>query len=126
MIKQFILIILFSFAAIIFRTQLHHALGNLVYMHNYIAQALHTVFSDDDVGRLIQDIISLLLIPVAVGVIVAMMFLLFKREAVMHTMAVIWVVWLVLLVTMITNGVSMTSATETQSASSGDYIVPVS
>lgn len=125
MVKQFILIILFSFAAILFRTQLHHALGSLVYVHNYIAQGLHAVFSDDNAGRLIQDIISLLFIPIIVGLIVAMMFLLFKREAVTHTMAVIWVVWLVLLVTMITNGVSMSSASGTQTANSG-YSIPTS
>lgn len=125
MIKQFILIVLFSFAAIIFRTQLHHALGSLIYVHNYIAQALHMVFSDDNAGRLIQDIISLLLIPVLAGLIVAMMFLLFKREAMAHSMAVIWVVWLVLLVTMITNGVSMNEK-RTQSASRSSYYVPLS
>ncbi|ACJ20903.1 hypothetical protein [Coxiella burnetii] len=101
MIKQFILLILLSLAAIFFRIELSHVLDGLVYIHNYIARTLHLIFSDDPAGRLIQNMISLLIIPVVAGFVVATAFWLIKRMAMPHIMAVIWVLWLILLTTMV-------------------------
>lgn len=101
MVKQIILIILLSAAAIFFKTQLSHMLDGLIYIHNFIAISLHMIFSDDAVGRLIQDMISLLLIPFVGGVLMVAVFWMFKREAMPHTLALVWVVWLILVITMI-------------------------
>lgn len=101
MIKQIILIILLSACAIFFKTQLSHILDGLIYVHNYIAVSLHMIFSDDAVGRLIQDMVSLLIIPLVGGLLVAMVFWMFKREAMPHTLSLVWVVWLILVITMI-------------------------
>lgn len=101
MIKQTILIILLSACAIFFKTQLNHLLDSLIYVHNYIAISLHMIFSDDAVGRLIQDMISLLLIPFVCGLVVAIVLWMFKRQAMPHTLSLVWVVWLILVITMI-------------------------
>src|SRR3990167_10236381 len=101
MTKQIILIILLSVVTILFQEQLSHVLDSVVFVHNRIAEALRLIFADDNVGRLIQDMIALLLIPVICGLLVASVFWLIKRAQMPHIMAVIWVVWLVLLVTMI-------------------------
>lgn len=101
MVKQIILIILLSAAAIFFKTQLSHMLDGLIYIHNFIAISLHMIFSDDAVGRLIQDMISLLLIPFVGGVLVVAVFWMFKREAMPHTLSLVWIVWLILVITMI-------------------------
>ncbi len=101
MIKQFVLILLLSAAGIFFKTQLVHVLDSVVVLHNYIARTLHTIFSDDKVGRLIQDMVSLLILPLFAGLVIATVFWLIKRSAMPHTMGVIWVFWLVLFTTML-------------------------
>lgn len=101
MFKQIVIIILISLAAIFFRAELSRVLDYMVYLHNYFAHALQMIFSGDAVGRYIQDVIALLVIPLIGGGIVALIFWMIKREALPHIMGVIWVVWLVLLVTMI-------------------------
>jgi len=101
MVKQIILIILLSGAAIFFKTQLSHMLDGLIYIHNFIAISLHMIFSDDAVGRLIQDMISLLLIPFIGGLLMVVVFWMFKREAMPHTLSLVWIVWLILVITMI-------------------------
>lgn len=101
MIKHVILIIVFSVVAVVFRTQLSHILDGLIYVHNYIAMGLHMIFSDATWGRLLQDVISLLLIPFVAGIIVATAFWLVKHFAMPHIAAVIWVLWLILLTTMV-------------------------
>jgi hypothetical protein len=101
MAKHIVLIILLSVGTIIFKTELSHVLDSVVYVHNQIAQALHLIFSDDNVGRLLQDIFALLLIPLVCGIVLGTVFWLIKRSQMPNMMAVVWVVWLVLLVTMI-------------------------
>lgn len=101
MIKQFVLIILLSLAAIFFRTELSHILDRLIYIRNYIAQMLYLIFSNSTAGKLMQSMISLLTIPVLAGFIVAGIFWLIKRVAMPHIMVVIWVLWLILLTTII-------------------------
>ncbi|OGO94640.1 MAG: hypothetical protein A3F41_04985 [Coxiella sp. RIFCSPHIGHO2_12_FULL_44_14] len=105
MVKQLILIILLSLGTIFFKSELTHVLDGLIYAHHYLMQALHGVFADDNVGRLIQDIVSLLLIPFLGGLVVALLFWLLKRSAMPHAMVAIWVVWLVLATTLVTTGV---------------------
>ena len=101
MIKQLILILLLSAAGIVFKVELVHVLDGVVLVHNRIAHTLHLIFSDDHVGRLIQDMVSLLVIPCLAGLAVAMCFWLVKRTAMPHTMGVIWVLWLILFTTML-------------------------
>ncbi|QTS83634.1 hypothetical protein [Coxiella endosymbiont of Amblyomma nuttalli] len=100
MFKQFVLIILLSFVSILFRQETTRLLDGLVYLHNYIARVLHLIFFNDNVGRVMQDVISLLIIPVITGILVAAIFWIIKRMVMPHIMVVIWVVWSILLTTM--------------------------
>lgn len=101
MFKQLLLIMFLSVLTIVFKIQLGHALDSVVYLHNIIARALHVVFSDDQIGRLIQDMIALILIPLFVGLLVGGSYWMIKREPLHQVKAIVWVVWLVLLVTMV-------------------------
>lgn len=101
MIKHVMLIILLSAGGIFFKNELVHVLDGLVIIHNAIAQMLHLVFSDGRMGRLIQDMISLLIIPFFAGIFVVSIFWLIKRGGMPHAMSVVWVLWLVLFVTML-------------------------
>ncbi len=101
MVKHFILILSLTALGVMFRNELVHALDGLVLIHNYIAQTLHLVFSNDQVGRLIQDMVSLLAIPLVAGFCVAIIFWILKKAAMPHTISVIWVLWLILVTTML-------------------------
>lgn len=101
MLKQSILILILTLVTIFFRAEISHVLNALVYVHNAIAGSLHFIFSDDKVGRLIQNVISLLLLPFICGLIVALVFWLVKRVTMPHIMAVVWILWLILLITML-------------------------
>lgn len=101
MVKQVILIVLLSLVAIFFRSEISHLLNAVVYAHNAVAKLLHFIFSDDTVGKLIQNVIALLFLPFVAGLIVALIFWLVKRATMPHIMAVVWVLWLVLLITML-------------------------
>lgn len=118
MIKQIVLIILLTVVAILFKDQLSQVLDSIVYVHNYIANLLHIIFSDDNVGLLIQDMIALLLIPIVCGLVVASVYWLIKRGKMPHTATVIWVVWLILLVTMVAQNSIVTTKMARQTKAS--------
>ena len=101
MLKQGLLLVLFSTAAIFFKRQLGQFLHGLLFVHNQLASILAVVFSGDATGRLIQSILALIIIPIIAGLIAILIFWLVKRIAMPHMMATIWVVWTVLLVTML-------------------------
>lgn len=121
MLKQFILIILLTVAAVFFKSQLSHVLDWLISVHNQIATVLTKIFASDDDGRLVQDIIALLLIPILLGGVVGVIFWFIKHEMMPHMMLVIWFVWLVLLTTMIAqnNMQKMTDADSINGGASG-------
>lgn len=118
MLKQVIVILLLTVLSIMFKSQLSHALDAIVGFHNYLASTLHVIFSDDEVGRLIQDMIALLVIPLLCGLLVTLGFWFVKRAAMPHMMAVIWMVWLVLIVTMIAQDGMVTNQMANQSSGS--------
>ena len=101
MVKQIVLIVGLSVAAIFFQEQLSNLLDGMIYMHNYIARGLELVFSSGRIGRLVQDVIALLIIPCIAGGVGAFSYWIAKRKMLPNTMLVIWIIWLVLLTTML-------------------------
>lgn len=101
MIKQILLIILLSAAAIFFQSELSHVIDFFVNAHQYVDKTLHSIFSQGQVGQLIQDMISLLILPFLGGLLLAALFWLVKRTSMPHTMGVVWVLWLVLLISLL-------------------------
>jgi hypothetical protein len=101
MLKQVILILVLSLIAIFFRVELSHLLNGLVYAHNQVSHLLHMIFAEGATGRVIQNLIALLIIPLAIGLMVGVVFWLVKRDTMPHIMSVVWVLWLILLVTML-------------------------
>lgn len=124
MFKQGVLMVLLSLGAILFKSELAHILDGFVSIHNSVAQFLHVIFADDKVGQLIQDLISLLLIPSVLGLVVALGFWLIKRSLMPNIMMVIWVMWLVLSVTMVAQSGETTVTPETAASSAQNKTQP--
>ena len=78
-----------------------HVLHGLLAVHDRIANALGVIFSDDEVGRVLQSVLALLLIPIAFAAVITVVHWFLKQAHFPHTMTVIWISWTVLLVTML-------------------------
>lgn len=100
-VKQSVLLVTFSILSLFFKQQLMNVLHGLLFIHNRIASWLALVFSNDNMGELIQAIIALVMIPLIAGFLVALGFWLVKRHAMPHIMLTVWIVWTILLVTML-------------------------
>lgn len=101
MIKQLILLVIASVLAVMFQSQIVHALNILVSAHNREAQSLAGVFSGDHTGRMIQGVIAVVLLPVGVGAVLSGGYYLIKKEMMPHTLTLVWVLWTVLITTLI-------------------------
>jgi len=109
MLKHTILIIVISIAAMFFQTELGHALHYLLMLHDKIADGLAVIFSSAPAGRMIQETIALVLIPVIAGAVVALVFWLIKRHEMPHISGTVWFVWTVLLVTILAQPAAVTA-----------------
>jgi len=110
MLKHTILIIVVSILAMFFQTELGHALRYLLMFHDKIADVLGSIFSNAPAGRMLQETIALVIIPVIAGAIAAVIFWLIKRHEMPHINAAVWFVWTVLLVAMLAQPVTATAA----------------
>ncbi len=99
--KQSIMMVVLSVAAMFMQHELAHLLSWLLHVHNVIASGLTVFFSMGPVGKVIQGIIALVLVPALAGGLVAAGFWLVKHVSMPHAMGVIWVMWLVMLVTIL-------------------------
>lgn len=102
------MIIVFSIAVMFFQTEVGHVLRYLLMFHDKIADALASIFSSAPAGRMIQEIIALIIIPVIAGAIAAFVFWLIKRHEMPHIISTVWFVWTVLLVTILAQPVTAT------------------
>lgn len=101
MIKQIILVILASVAAIFFQNEIVHGLNLLVLGHTEMLKWLGSIFSNDRAGRIIVGVIALVIIPVLVATIVSFVYWLVKKRMLPFTATIGWVLWTVLLTTML-------------------------
>ncbi len=101
MLKHVILFIIFSIAAMILQLQLEHVLQFLLFLHDKIADGLGMVFSSARSGRMIQETVALLILPLIAGGVAALVFWLIKRYELPNIITVVWFVWTVLLVTVL-------------------------
>src|ERR1700722_4304496 len=95
MIKQIFLLIVLSLLIITGMAYAHHALQYLLNAHEWIDGMLTEVFSGGTAGNIIRQLISLLAIPVIVGLIPAIIYWMVKRSWMPYFMEIVWVVWLI-------------------------------
>lgn len=98
MLKSIIVLILVSIVALFFQAELGHALRYLVMVHDKIADGLGIVFSKAPAGRLIQETITLIIIPVVIATVIAMVWLMIRRRKMPHLTMTVWIIWIVLFV----------------------------
>jgi hypothetical protein len=101
MFKHILLLVGLSVAAIFFQDQLMHMLKFFMYVHNQLANGLGVIFSVDKIGEIVQSVLALLLIPVLIGILIAVLHFFIRKQHFPHMMTTIWVAWAVLLVSVL-------------------------
>jgi len=101
MLKSAIVIIIVSAVAMFFQSELGHVLRYLLAVHDKIADGLAVAFSNAPAGRIIQETIALMIIPVVIGAAVALAWFMVKRNEIPHLVATAWIIWTILLVTVL-------------------------
>ena len=102
MIKQIILLIAASIASIFFKDQLVTGVHFLLSQHDHLAAMLSGVFAMDQTGRMIHDVITLLLIPMLIGGVFSLVHWIVKKKPMPHTLTLIWVICAVLITALLT------------------------
>ncbi|MBV9576509.1 MAG: hypothetical protein JO149_07785 [Gammaproteobacteria bacterium] len=95
MLKQIIALIVLSIAISLSMSHIQHGLQFLIDAHDWISHALMDVFSGGQAGNLLRDLITLLSIPIFIGLIPAIIYWLVKRHRFPYFMEIVWIVWLV-------------------------------
>lgn len=101
MLKHGIWMVVASVLAIFLKTQLAKVLHYLLLAHNKVADWLGLVFSHGSIGQLILDVLALMIIPIVIGLLVAIVLMLMKRTAKPQALVATWTAWVVLLVTLL-------------------------
>lgn len=94
MIKQLIAIIVLSIGVIWAMPYVHQGLEVLLSLHNWIAEALTEVFSGGDTGNLIRELITLLAVPLLIGLAFAIVYWVMRRGWFPYFMQFVWIIWL--------------------------------
>lgn len=123
MLRSILYLIGLSVAAVFLKTPLIHALHFFMYLHNQIGNGLKVIFSDDSVGKMLQSVLSLLLIPIVLGIVIGLIHFVVKQDHFPHTMTVIWICWAVLLVASL-SGMSKSGALAQNSPTATQQVGP--
>ncbi len=94
MIKNFIVLILFSLGVIFGVKHIQPTILLLVSSRDWISQLLLQVFSGGEIGSAVRNLISLLVIPLVIAAIPTLVYWLSKGRLFPYFMHVVWAVWL--------------------------------
>lgn len=104
MIKNIIMLIVLSVAAIFFQEQLVHLLKIFMTVHREIVKGLSLVFSVSAAGTFVQSVLALLLVPVLVGVLIGVAYYFIRQRHFSYTMVLIWILWALSLAAILSQG----------------------
>jgi len=110
MYKQCILLVILTIVAVFIQDQLEHVVKIILYVHDLIAKDLMFFLSGRPLGRVIQGIVALLVIPFIAGGLAALGFWLVKHVSMPHMMATIWIMWMIVLVAVLASGLPAATA----------------
>lgn len=101
MVKQIVILIFLSFIAIVSMAYLRETLGWLGMLHEWLSGVLSTVFSGSTMGKLVREIIALIVIPLGVALVPAGLYWAALRKQMPYTIHIFIGVWGMLLVSII-------------------------
>lgn len=95
MFKQIVILILLSLTVIMGMSYIQQGLQFILTAHDWISDLLREVFSGGEAGNISRQLLALLAIPMATGLIPAVIYWLAKHRWFPYFMEFVWVTWLV-------------------------------
>ena len=96
MLKQLVLMIALTILILFFQPAFHSGLGYFVSLHHFVLTHLDQIFKNSQIGHYVQQVIALMIIPLALGLILAGSEWVIRRRTNPHVMLAIWWIWLIL------------------------------
>lgn len=95
MLKHSIILIVLSILLVLFTSYAQQGMQWLLAAHDWVSNALTSVFSGDEAGNMVKELLVLLCIPVAIALIPAILYWIIRRHWFPYFMEVVWIVWLI-------------------------------
>jgi hypothetical protein len=96
MLKSFLGLVVLSILVILFKAQFGDLLHWVAAFHTMASEKFAQLFSGSSAGLLVAHLLSLVLIPIIIGLIPAFIYWVFYRAEMPHWLSVVWVVWVML------------------------------
>ncbi len=94
MVKHVIIIVTLSTLVILGMAYAQTGLEYIISAHDWLSNLLKDVFSAGQMGNLIRELLALLVIPLAIGLLPVVAYWVARRSWFPYFMEVVWVVWL--------------------------------
>ncbi len=94
MFKQIVFLVVMTLLVILGIVYVQQGLQYLVAAHDWIDETLKQVFTDGQAGAICRQFISMLAIPLLVGLVPAAIYGLLRRQWFPYFMQFVWVTWL--------------------------------
>lgn len=95
LMKQLLAIILLSLVVLFANSTLNDALHHLIDFHQWISDALVTIFSSGKTGDIIKAVLALLLVPAVLAGVPALVYWGMKRTLMPYLWPIIWTAWII-------------------------------
>ncbi|GAB4391680.1 MAG: hypothetical protein Tsb005_02510 [Gammaproteobacteria bacterium] len=95
--KHILYLIIASIAVILAAQFVSHAINLVIYLYNFFAHTLGTIFSGGYVGHIIRQVSSLTLTAIVIAMIPGGLYWLFKRSTMPYLVVIMWAIWLILI-----------------------------
>ena len=95
MLRQVLAIVILSTVIILGMLYAQEGVRFMLTSHDWISNLLKQVFSIGEAGNLTRQLLALLAVPIAVGLVPAVIWWLAKHKWFPYFMEIVWIVWLV-------------------------------
>lgn len=94
MINKLIALIIISILVVFFPHYAETVMGWIIQSHRMIVEFLTSIFSDGQIGRIIQGFLGTIIMPIIIGIVIALLYWLIRRRFFPYFVFVVWTIWL--------------------------------
>ena len=102
--KNFLTLLIASLVVVFFKHELAYVMDWMLSIHDHVISLLGHIFSHGKSGMVVLSVLTLLLIPILVGVVVGGVYWMVRRNRMPYLVELVWVIWFVLMTIMILQG----------------------
>ncbi len=94
MVKQVIALLVLSVVIVVASVYAQQVVHGLLAAHDWVSNLLTDVFSGGQAGNIARGMLSLLCVPLLVGIVPALAYWALRRHMFPYFMETVWIVWL--------------------------------